>query len=181
MDDLGLNLYDNGCESTLRQILRNLAEDKIESYEMDGDKCANIDDGSNCTIKNTDKSITKKPRMTYTQRLQRNEPYVEWNLSDEKTPLLSVSNRKHHKKKTYVNQSLQEATENVNQMLLHEAENAGHDSTVNQVEENQDGRDNYYVVYVVFFLMGISTMLPWNFFIALINFVFEVVREKCLR
>ena len=60
--------------------------------------------------------------MTHTQRLQRNEPDFEWNLSDEKTPLLSVSDRKHRKIKTYVNQSLQEATENVNQMILLEAE-----------------------------------------------------------
>ena len=158
MDDFGLNLYDNGCESTLRQILRNLAEDKMERYEMNGDEFANIDDGLSSTIINTDKIIAEYPPMTHTQRLQRNEPDFEWNLSDEKTPLLSVSDRKHRKIKTYVNQSLQEATENVNQMILLEA------------EENQNRKDNYHVVYIVFFLMGISTMLPWNFFIALNNF-----------
>lgn len=50
----------------------------------------------------------------------------------------------------------------------------GHEDPQDDVEEGEETaaapKDHYNLVYLVFVLVGITTLLPWNFFISLNNF-----------
>ena len=160
-----INGYISGCESTLNQILRLLSQDEAVISLNREDRNTLISSIIESTDKN-DKNANNvsnpteirpylRTQSSHVQRLQDSEINMGWNLIDdeEDSPLLSLRGRTRY------------STFAVNK------------------RKSIPPKDNYNMVYIVFCLMGMSTMLPWNFFTALTlfwNYKFRDVSYKNL-
>ena len=154
--------YLSGCESTLNQILRLLSQDVAIISLNQEDKnnlISSIIEGTDETENRVTSSTESRPYLrshpSHVQRLQETEINMGWNLTDdeEDSPLLSLGNERLTRYSTFP----------VGRRKLIEP------------------KDNYNMVYIVFCLMGMSTMLPWNFFTAITifwNYKFRDVSHK---
>lgn len=142
----------SGCENTLRQILRTLSQDE-RTHLNSQDKDALI----SSLLENSKKGIELRIRqqhcrprspVTHAQRLQETEFNTKRCVShadNEEAPLFSIRKEQKQPQKKY--------------------------QTFGSYKKRSIRPiDHYNLIYMVFFLMGMSTMLPWNFFIALSNF-----------
>ena len=139
----------SGCESTLNQILRILSQDgNISLNSQDKDTLIK------CIRENTDRGTkedgltgrSRKRAITHTERLQQTEVTMGWNLTDdEDAPILTPTKDKNRRHKAY-------------------------DTFSSSKRQKGLPKDHYYITYIAFCLMGMATMLPWNFFTALNTF-----------
>ena len=159
------NGYLSGCESTLNQILRILSQDEAIISLNSDDKntlissiIENSEKNQNPICNTTDSRPYLRPQNSHVQRLQETEINMGWNLTDdeEDAHLLSNTGRKKDRQRKY--------------------------STFGTYKKlSNPPKDHYNLNYIVFCLMGMSTMLPWNFFTALTifwNYKFREVSYK---
>ena len=138
----------SGCEATLHQILRILSQNEnmhLNSQDKDA-LLSSLLENSRRGIEDNVLPQNCRPRPgSHTQRLQQTEPTTHWNLTDddEDVPLLSIRR---------------------------EQKPAKYETFGSHKKRSIRPIDHYNLIYIVFCLMGMSTMLPWNFFIALSNF-----------
>ena len=140
-----INGYISGCESTLNQILRLLSQDEAVISLNREDRNTLISSIIESTDKNdknanhvshaTESRPYLRTQSSHVQRLQDSEINMGWNLTDdeEDSPLLSLASRTRY------------STFALNK------------------RKSIPPKDHYNMVYIVFCLMGMSTMLPWNY------------------
>ena len=157
--------YQSGCESTLNQILRLLSQDEsIISLNTEDRNTliSRIIDGSDENANNASSSAESRPYLrsqsSHVQRLQETEISMGWNLTDdeEDSPLLTLQNNRNGRLTRY-------------------------STFASMKRKSIPPKDHYNMVYFVFCLMGMSTMLPWNFFTAITifwNYKFRDVSYK---
>ena len=148
------NGYLSGCESTLNQILRLLSQDEAIISLNSEDKNAlissiieNSEKNANHTSSTTDSRPYLRSQSSHVRQLQETEINMGWNLTDDEEDAHLLSNLRNKK---------------VPQRRY---------STFGAYKKKSSPpKDDYNLTYIVFCLMGMSTMLPWNFFTALTIF-----------